>query len=253
MIHSAPVNPFLSVRTNCQLLGATCLLQLSKQFCCFPSYTRGWLCSHANSSPPCSRLSPVSYSVAAITTTMPGKRSFTAPSGDVEVLVKRSKLSGSVRSVSPNEATLPRRSVPVIDLTSGDGKPELPGHVEVPGKEPSFSRGARNPTSNFSTPSRSPIQIVDLTDDSTDDELDLNGFLPRGTAPSNASGECDMAIPKHGGPYDLAGKYDKLQPQRIHNQTGKSDMPRHERVSAYDTCFGLVCSQIRLSKTAHST
>jgi hypothetical protein len=184
---------------------------------------------------------------------MLGKRPFTTTSGDLEVLVKRSKLSGSARSVSPNEATLPRQSIPVIDLTGDDGKPKLPGHVEVPDKEPSFSREARKPTPNCAAPSRSPTQIVDLTDDLTDEELDLNGLLPRDTAPSNAIEECDMAIPKDRGPYDLAGKHDKLQPQRIHNLTSKSDIPRHERVSAYNTCFGLVCSQIRLSKTAHST
>lgn len=135
------------------------------------------------------------YSDAAITTTMLGKRPCITLSGDVEVLVKRSKLSGSARSISPNEAILPRPSIPVIDLTGDDGKPKLSMRVEVPNKELKFSRDAGNPASSCATPNQSPIQIIDLTDD----ELDLDRLIPREIPAYNPIGEFDKPIPKREG------------------------------------------------------
>jgi hypothetical protein len=113
-IHSAPIDGFIFVRTNCLLLGARRRLRLSKQFCTFPSWIRSWACSCFNSSPLCAKVPTALYSDTAIATTMLGKRPHTALPGEVEVLGKRPKLCESARSISHNEAVLSQPSILVV-------------------------------------------------------------------------------------------------------------------------------------------
>jgi hypothetical protein len=243
------------------------------------------------------------------------KRPNTDLSGDAEELVKRPKLSGSTRSISPDEAILSQPSTRLInDLIGDDCKSQLLGRGEVTDKEPKSSKDARNTESNWATPSRSPVQIINLSGE----DRDLDRLSPRTTHSYDLTGKCDkpqreqllaydrigsrdksrleriaydpieesdklqpMSIaacdlanesrPQHervqtnsiththdksvlekGAVYDLASKRDKLQPESVDDLTNENDKTQHERVLAYDTCFGLICPLIHLIETTHS-
>jgi hypothetical protein len=175
-------------------------------------------------------------------------------SGLVTVLDEEPGISMDARKTVANLATPSWSSIQIVDLTTDDiDLDKLPTLTTPPTYDLTKKASGRD-KSRLEMMEDDAIEVNDKMESISGMKHDVsNENTPHNelTQPYDRPDTHDKLAPDKGAIYDLAREHSKLQPERVSDLINKHDESRHEGILAYDTCFGLVCPLIGLTKTTY--